>query len=196
MDRGHLKELHYIAPIGNLASVAIHGILSHRRAQPLKHQSVAMQEIQDVRAKKRVPGGRALHEYANLYVNGRNPMLFKRSAEFSDLVVLRVKVDVLDLPDVVVTDQNAASDYVRFAAAPLGLAIVSEEYTFAEYWTHPEDPIEQWRHKSRMCAEVLVPDFVPAKYITGAYAASASVLEKVSAIVSLTATVNRKLFFR
>lgn len=196
MDRGHLEELHYIAPIANLASIAISGILSHRRAEALKHESVAMQEIQDIRARKRVPGGRPLHEYANLYVNGRNPMLFKRIAEFSDLVVIRVTADVLDLHDVVVTDQNAASDYVRFAAAPLGLAVVSEDYTFADYWTHA-DQIEQWRHKSLMCAEVLVPDLVPANYITGVHAPSASVLDKVRAITpGLAATVNGKLFFR
>ncbi len=197
MDRGRLRELHYISPIGNLASIALRGILSHRQARAVEHQSVAMQEVQAIRARKKVPGGRALHEYVNLYVNGRNPMLFMRSAEFADLVVLRVSADVLDLPDVVVTDRNAASDWVRFAAAPGGLAIVSEEYTFAEYWTHPEDPIEQLRHKSRMCAEVLVPDRVPAEYIGAAYTASADVLEKVRAVESgLRTTVNKRLFFR
>ena len=66
MDRGRLKELHYITPIGNLASIALRGILSHRHARALEHQSVAMQEIQAIRATKNVPGGRALHEYANL----------------------------------------------------------------------------------------------------------------------------------
>ncbi len=54
MDRADLKELHYIAPIANLASIAEHGILSYRRTHALKHTSVAMQEVQDIRAKKTV----------------------------------------------------------------------------------------------------------------------------------------------
>jgi hypothetical protein len=125
MDRSHLRELHYITPIENLTSIAVRGILSHRGAALLKHKSIAMPEVQDIRAKKAVPGGWPLHEYASLYLNARNPMLYKRTTAFGSLVVIRVATGVLDLRDVVVTDQNAASGYVRFAAAPGGLAIVN-----------------------------------------------------------------------
>ena len=77
MNREDLSELHYISPIANLVSIMQRGILSNRRAAKLQHQSVAKQEVQDLRAKVRVPGGRALHEYANLYICARNPMLYK-----------------------------------------------------------------------------------------------------------------------
>jgi hypothetical protein len=197
MDRADLKELHYITPIANLASIVEHGILSHRRTDALKHTSVAMQEVQDIRAKKTVPGGRPLHEYANLYINGRNPMLYVRLGQVGEIVVLRVTPDVLDLAKVVVTDRNAASTWVRFAPASSGLAIVDESYTFADYWTHPEDPIEQWRHKSMMCAEVLVPDVVPTSYINGAYAVTLDVADGVRKSASwLDVVVNKKLYFR
>ena len=70
-------------------------------------------------------------------------------------------------------------------------------YTFADYWTHPEDPIEQWRHKSMMCAEVLVPDVVPPSYINGAYAVTADVADGVRKSASwLDVVVNKKLYFR
>ena len=116
MERHDLTELQYITPISNLSSILTHGVLSHRRAQALNPQSIAMQEIQDLRAGRRVPGGLHLHDYANLYICARNPMLFKRLASRRDICVLSLLPTVLDLDGVVVTDQNAASKYVRFGA--------------------------------------------------------------------------------
>lgn len=75
MDRAKLRELHCITPIANIPSVLTAGILSHRRAAAVSHESVADPEIQARRARVRVPGGRPLHEYANLYITARNPMM-------------------------------------------------------------------------------------------------------------------------
>ena len=41
------------------------GILSHKRAKKISHNSVAMEVIQERREKKNVPGGRPLQEYVN-----------------------------------------------------------------------------------------------------------------------------------
>lgn len=82
MNRKDLRALHYITPIENVPSILRHGILSHVRAARLTHRSVAMREMQDRRSKVVVPGaGRRLHEYANLYLCARKPMLFKRQHE-------------------------------------------------------------------------------------------------------------------
>jgi len=62
MHRGDLAELHYIAPIANLDSIRAQGILSHRRASSIEHDSVALQAVQDKRATVVVPRGRPLHE--------------------------------------------------------------------------------------------------------------------------------------
>ena len=78
MTRAELHELGYIVPIATVPSILQHGILSHRRAERILHESIALQDIQDLRAKVKVPKGRALHEYANMYICPRNPMLFKR----------------------------------------------------------------------------------------------------------------------
>jgi hypothetical protein len=152
--RAELPELHCIMPMANVPSVCEHGILSHALTNTMTkgaHVSVADQNVQDLRATKRVPGGRTLHEYANLYINARNPMMFKLVARGlrGSLCVLRVSTDVLDLPDVVVSDANAAAKgvYTRFEEAPEGLAIVNRNLTFARYWTHA-DYIEELRHKA------------------------------------------------
>ena len=78
MQREELEELHYITPIVNVASILSSGILSHQLAAKVHHTSVAMREVQDIRMNKVVPGtnGRRLHDYANVYICARNPMLF------------------------------------------------------------------------------------------------------------------------
>lgn len=90
------------------------GILSYENAAKFKHDSVALQPVQDKRGQKQVPGGLRLHQYANLYFHARNPMLFKRKDEAPALCVLRISTQVLRLNGTVISDQNAASDYVRF----------------------------------------------------------------------------------
>src|SRR5205823_1165758 len=61
-----------LSPIANVPSILEHGILSHRLADRVEHESVAMPEIQMRRRTKQVPGGRPLHDYVNLYFNVQN----------------------------------------------------------------------------------------------------------------------------
>lgn len=58
-----------------------------------------MEAIQDLRANKTVPGGRPIHDYACLYFNGRNKMMFSRLSQHEELCVLRVGIAVLDLTE-------------------------------------------------------------------------------------------------
>ena len=197
MERADLKELHYILPLANIVSVALRGILCHKLAERLDHESIAMEEMQDRRRNKRILGGSRLHDYANLYFNARNKMLFKRSDQHEHICILRVSTDVLDIPNVVVTDQNAASDYVRFYTVDEGLAVIDAEKLFAEYWTHPGNEIEEYRHGSLMCAEVLVPNAVPREFIMGAYVCSNRAKEIAEAKgVNIPFKVNKRVFFR
>lgn len=189
-----VSELHCIMPIANVTSVLAHGILSHERAAKLQHRSVAMQAIQDRRDVKTVPGGLKLHQYANLYFHARNPMLFKRRHE--DVCVLRISTDVLQLEGAVITDENAASGYVRFLG-PFQWRVLNFEDILALDWRHPDDTHRYYKHKSRKCAEVLVPRQVSPDMIIGAYvvdeAAKARLMQTGFA---LPITVNADFFFR
>lgn len=197
MRRDELEELHYLTPIANLPSILTHGILSHRRAQSLPHESVARPEIQSVRAGVVIPAGRALHEYVNLYFHAGNPMLCVRHDQHADLCVVQIGTSVLDLPGVVIADQNAASGYVRWAAATDGLAIVDRDLVFARTWKHPGDQILEWRHRLAKCAEVLVPDRVAPALILGVHVSSPEGRDRVRGVVPrLPVTVSANLFFR
>ena len=196
MTRDELRELGYIVPIATVPSILKRGILSHKRAESVAHESIALEGVQERRAKVIVPNGRPLHEYVNLYICPRNPMLFKRQDIHAQICVLRISSDVLDIANVVVSDSNAGTKFVRFSAAPGGLSIVDSERTFARYWNHPEDEREHRRHSAQKCAEVLVPDVVPTRYITGAYAScEESHQALVAAGFNLPVTRNRDLFF-
>lgn len=197
MTRDELQELGYIVPIATIPSILRRGILSHRRAEAFGHESIALEGVQDLRAKVIVPNGRPLHDYANLYICPRNPMLLKRREMHAQICVLRVTSSVLDIPNVVVTDSNAASKYVRFRPAPGGLAIVDRERTFARSWNHPDDQIDHWRHSAQKCAELLVPDVVPMRFVTGAYVScDESNQALVNAGFTISVTRDRDLFFR
>jgi len=179
VERAELEELHYITPIANVPSIVARGTLSKKRAKPLRPATVAMEEVQAIRANKAIPGGRPLHEYANLYICGRNAMLYKRAGQHME-----------------VCDGNAASGYTGFWPSPSGLAKVDKAMVFAEYWTHA-DQIEQWLRMRVKCAEVLVPNRVDAQYITGAYVSGQDAGEALRETgVALARTIDAHLFFR
>jgi hypothetical protein len=171
MRRNELKGFWSIQPIENLESIAEHGILCHNEAARLPHVDISMASVQGNRRTKRVPNSalppnqwRPLHDYANLYLCPRNPMLFKRLDQKDDLAVLRLDLEVLDIEGVVVTDGNAAANPTRFDAPDVGIERINRAVTFATWWTHA-DPYAKAEHRRRMCAEVLVPDRVPPEYI-------------------------------
>jgi hypothetical protein len=196
--RADLIELCFITPIVNVPSILKRGILSHARARQLaeKPLSIAMQTIQDLREKVVVPGGRPLHDYANLYICARNPMMYKRKGLHASLCVLRVNPDVLDIPDTIIADGNASSGYARFEPALGGLTYVDQEATFAKRWTD-DTPAAYYRKKSQKCAEVLVPNSVPPDRVMGAYVSGAAGQATLVALATrLEVVVNPDLFFQ
>lgn len=204
LSRELVPELHCIQPIETVPSIMELGILSHDRAARIPHRSVAMEEIQDRRARVTVRGtNRKLHSYANLYINGRNKMMYKLvrytdDVDATELCLLRISDEVLDLPDVVIADRNASTDLVRFDPSPAGLANITKELVLAKYWYHEGDPIRTREHGQLVCAEVLVPDVVPPEYIVGAYVScteSADELLNVLELEGFPVAVRRKMFF-
>ncbi len=175
-----LAEFQNITPLVNIPSILRYGILSHAQASKLSHHSVALQEVQDKRDRIRIPGGLALHEYANVYFHARNPMMSRRRDDARTLCVLRVSIDILKIPGAVITDQNSVSQYVKFSP-PNQLQLMDLDYVFAPNWKHPDNQIEEWRHSSAKCAEALIPRKIPPNYLLGAYVVNDSVRVELEA---------------
>ena len=199
VERAELTELHYICHVDNLPSILANGILSHRRAQRHQPTRIANEDVQGRRASRTVPGGHPLHDYVNLYLNARNPMLYRVTDGGSDvehLCVLSISSQVLDHDDVVLTDGNAASGPTAFRSVSSGLAAIERQRVFAQNWNHA-DPLKKREHKRVMCAEILVPSSVDAAMISGVYVASDQIAVSISAnVANVRAIVRENLFFR
>ncbi|WP_111267658.1 DUF4433 domain-containing protein [Marilutibacter maris] len=190
-----VTELHCIMPMGNISSVLVNGILSYERANTLPHESIAMAPVQERRDQKQVPGGLRLHQYANLYFHARNPMLYKRLGEAPTLAVLRVSTDVLRVRDVVITDCNAASDYARYLA-PGQWQLLDFDDIYATDWRHPGNASRYYQHRSRKCAEVLVPHLVDSRFLRGAYVIDVQAEHRLRKVgFNLPIAVNPSFFF-
>jgi hypothetical protein len=193
-----VTEFQCIMPLENTPSVLNHGILSNERSAKLPHRSVALAEVQERRDRKQVPGGLKLHQYANLYFHARNPMMYKRKENVADLCVLSVSLDVLKVEGVVLADCNASSDYVRFLPPkPAYDRFLDFDDIFALNWTHPDDPIAEMRHRSRKCAEVLVPHAVEPRFLIGARVVNAAAKSRLAALgFALRIDIDPVVFFR
>lgn len=102
---------------------------------------------------------------------------------------------MLDLAGVYATDGNASSSYTLARLATRGLDHVDEARTFSRDWRDP-DQRTYWENKRRKCAEVLVPNVVPASYIRGAYVSNAIGEARLRALASsLQIEVEPDLFF-
>jgi hypothetical protein len=108
-------------------------------------------------------------------------MMYKRKESVADLCVLCVSLEVLQLEGVVLADCHASSNYVRFLpATPAYERFLNFDDIFAMDWRHPDDPIAEMRHKSRKCAEVLVPHVVEPNFIIGARVVSAATKQRLA----------------
>ena len=157
--------IYNIMPIENIPSVLEHGILSYIIAQSIIHKSVAMNIIQNKRDKVIIPNGYDLHNYANLYFDARNPMMFKRKNE--DVLVLKIDIRIIDLPDVIISDQNASSKYARFYEPSEAIDKLDFSMIYSRDW-NDSNLFMYYKKKSAKCAEILVPDRIDPKYIIAA----------------------------
>jgi hypothetical protein len=123
-------------------------------------------------------------------------MLCKRQDQNNRICILCVNSLVLDLPDVVISDRNAASDWAKFSTVSDGLAALDKNKIYARYWTNVNNQYDAWECKSIKCAEVLIPDRVEPKYIIGVYVANQTALKAFKKLkIQLTVCIKSDIFF-
>ena len=191
------KYLYSIMPIDNIPSVIENGILSYDQVQRFRHASVAMNDVQIRRDRVIIPRvEKRLHSYANLYFTHHNPMMYKRQDQADEICILVIDSSIMDVPGCILTDQNAASNLVRFFTPNEGLYEIKFDKVFAKYWIN-DDYYESNNNKRIKCAEVLIPDVVPYRYIRGAYVVSEYVKSTLEGMrFSKPIIVNKEKFYR
>ncbi|MGR3973770.1 MAG: DarT ssDNA thymidine ADP-ribosyltransferase family protein [Candidatus Rhabdochlamydia sp.] len=177
------RELHYITPIANLKTIFEKGILSHHRAHRIEHADISNQEVQGRRHMTSVHnsdrnglGKRALtvHRYANFYLTAHNAMMYVKRANAKNLCILRINPVILGRDEVIIADQNAATNGVTFHKASTFVFDPNRTQWIKSsigYWSGCND-IEQTRRKQIRQAEVLVPYQVDPSFIMGIYTCS------------------------
>lgn len=178
-----LRELYYITHIDNIPSMFQLGVLSHAQieAQEVQYKSVYDAGIVSWRKEKKTPDGLSLWDYANLYFQPRNPMLYRLVMEgkLNDIAILGIQRDVLSLEGVLVTTGNAARSETVILRRSEWKKHKDEivKNTDVEWWSEMDGS------KRRIMAEVLVPNRVPPDKINSIYVPNKDALSKVRALL-------------
>ncbi len=193
-----VKSLYYITHLDNVPSILKLGILSHRR---IEEEHIAFTRIYDDRIVARrhermTPDGKSLWDYANLFFQPRNPMLYRVISEKQKdhLAILAIRPQVLDLPGVLIATGNAAHHLSQVLPLEEGLEALAEiRSVLKSDWWKEEDG-----SKRKIMAECLVPDGVPPEYIYSVYVASERAIAELRAKVRTNLAIVREphMFFQ
>jgi O-acetyl-ADP-ribose deacetylase (regulator of RNase III) len=194
-----IKNLFYITHVDNLGSIIERGILAH---SVVEREGVAFTPIYDTaivarRRDKTVPAGASLWEYANLYFQPRNPMLYRVMCEKhrADIAVVSVRRDVLNLPGALVTDGNAANSPTLFYPVAEGMRHIEKQWGVIQNdWWRSDDG-----SKRKIMSECLVPQCIPRDLIDTVYVPDHKYVEKARRLIAaarIPVVPEPRMFFR
>jgi len=176
-----LRGLYYITHIDNLSSILDKGILCHKRIEEERIQFTPIYDAEIVENKKNIntPDNRSLWDFANLYFQPRNAMLYRvvffSGKNIDDIITIGIKSSVLARSDIFITTGNAASPYSNILSASEAKKNISNirKQTDREWWAFEDGS------KRELMAECLVPDKVSPEYIQEIYVATRSAFVEV-----------------
>jgi O-acetyl-ADP-ribose deacetylase (regulator of RNase III) len=184
--RTDIKSLYYITHVENVASMLQRGILAHGliEAKGIAYTPIYDNSIVNNRKDKATPDQRSLWDYANLYFQPRNPMMYRVVHEKAknELAVVGVKPSVLDLSSVVISDGNAASSPTQFFRGRDGIKMIQSQWKLiqAEWWNDRDGS------KRRIMAECLVPERVPPEFIHTVFVADYDAKKRLEELAGAT----------
>lgn len=173
-----IQYLFHITHIDNLTGIVGNGLFSHNIAhEQMGPVDISMSEVNRHRVKSEPVYRKSLHEYVPLYFNPRNPMLYKLKNISSNIAIIAFDRDLILHSEVVFTEGNAATKTTRFYSDIRQLKKMDWDFMWAEYCG------DYIGGKRRQCAEVLVPEKIPAEYIKKISVEGYESLQKVNASV-------------
>lgn len=174
----------------NLAGILQDGIMSWTdvHAQGVSAVNISDPGAQRWRDRTESANHRVIHDYAPLYINPKNPMLFVRRCLQHEIVILKISPGVLLEGQHVFSDGNAASRETRFSTNS-DIVTESLDALKAKYWANCIDG------KRRRCAELLVYPKVQPVHILGAICSNNALAEEIAMSTNLPLEVNLSMFF-
>jgi O-acetyl-ADP-ribose deacetylase (regulator of RNase III) len=183
MTKSDIKSLYYITHIENLPSILQRGILSHKKVEELtvSYTPIYDNSIVSKRKDKATPARSSLWEYANLYFQPRNPMMYRvvHEKDRRDIAVIGVKPDVLTAAGGLITDGNAANDPTQFFPIKEGVELLKKQWKIIqnEWWNELDGS------KRKIMAECLVPEMISPELIHSIFVADYKAKEQVEKLI-------------
>ncbi len=178
-----IKSLFYITHIENLPSILKHGILSHGlvESRHVPFKPIYDADIVSNRKAKTTPEHKSLWEYANLYFQPRNPMMYRVVHEKGrkELAVISVKSDIMGGAGVLIADGNAANNPTQFFPTTEGLKVIQDQWPViqSDYWKSDDGS------KRKIMAECLVPEMITPDHIITIYVADHETKQKAERLL-------------
>ncbi len=172
MPKFDIKNLYYITHIKNIPSILEQGILSHEEVEKKQIQFTPIydDEIVSKRQKKSTPDQQSLWNYANLYFQPRNPMMYRVVHEKNpnNIAIVSVKPNLLQESGIRLTDGNAANNTTQFYPLLEGKRILKKNWNIIqnEWWRDSDGS------KRIIMSECLVPTKVSPDLIESIYVSS------------------------
>lgn len=185
------KAFYHMTHYNNLAGILNHGILSWSKAhgQGYTQADISDHSVQRWRNRLEPVYNRSIHDYAPLYINPKNPMLYVRRNLQHELVILKISAGILNKHQHVFTDGNAASRGTKFSADNNKVTADSNAALRATRWTDIPDG------KRRRCAEVLVYPAVEPQFIINAICSNEHLRNMIKSKHNIPVVIDRHLFF-
>lgn len=190
-DSTQFQFFYHMTHKDNLAGILQQGILSH--TDVLIRDDVLATDISDAGAQRwrdraESVNHRAIHDYAPLYINPKNPMLCVRRDLQHEIVILKISPKVLEYGQHVFSDGNAACRETKFSANP-DVVAASMDALSSKYWTDCVDG------KRRRCAELLVYPNVQPIHILSAICSNNALAKEIALETRIQIEVNPSMFF-
>ena len=156
-ERFQLGPANHMTHIENLGPILqAGGVRSFNQMKGTGYKDLSNPDVQQGRAQITVPGSRPLHDYVPLYFGFKTPMVAVNQDRNPELIFLRVSLDILGRPGVIITDGNARTKGTTFQEfrSVEGMKILDvKAIQSVKYALDPE-------MKRRKQAEILVPDLL------------------------------------
>lgn len=155
LNKFGINYLYHMTHIDNLKKMIETGcILSHNKIKnsEINHVDISDNSVNTKREKSEPIYNFSIHDYVPLYINPKNPMLFKRKNIQDEIILIAVDKKKIFYSNSIFTDGNAASNKTLFFNELSDLEKLDWKCINDEYWNDYEDG------KRKKCAEVLVKD--------------------------------------
>lgn len=187
--KNNVSSLWHMTHKDNIESIISNGILSNRLAYEIFNpKDISDQEVQRWRDRIDPFLQKPIHDYVPLYINIKNPMLFKRKSIQDEICLIEVSLSVLMEHEFIYTDGNAAARDTLFYENIEFLDNLPWDVLSAKYWNDFPDG------KRKRCSEVLIYPKVEPKFFKKIYCKSIHTLQELES-KNISASLNQKLFF-